>query len=50
MAALPPKGAFCSHARMRYVACVECKKRKIKCSVWCPDCGFTWMLGEGVLG
>lgn len=46
-----PKGATCSHARMRYVACGECARAgRPKCAVLCPDCGFYWMIYEGVFG
>lgn len=48
---LPPRGAFCSHRRMRYVACAECKTAGLSsCAVECPDCGFYWMTSEGTLG
>lgn len=48
---LPPKGAFCTHRRMRYRSCGGscCAKRKF-CFVECPDCGLTWSFFEGVFG
>jgi len=47
---LPPDGAFCSHKKMHYTSCSECKKKKKICAVKCPDCGLYWMLYEGVFG
>ncbi len=46
---MPPKGAFCLHPRMRYVSCGSalCKR---PCRVECPDCGLSWMFGEGEFG
>lgn len=44
---MPPKGAFCTHKRMRYQSCGNCPR---PCMVTCPDCGLTWMLYEGALG
>lgn len=47
----PPPGAYCTHRRMRYVACESCKEagRRV-CQVACPDCGLTWMFNEGTNG
>lgn len=42
-----PKGAYCSHDRMRYTSCGSCKHN---CSVKCHDCGLTWMFNEGIHG
>lgn len=50
-ASLPPKGAFCEHARMKYTVCDHCKKRGIRvCGVACPSCGLTWTFFEGEFG
>lgn len=47
--ALPPRGAFCVHRRMRKISCGSemCVR---PCRVECPDCGLSWMLYEGILG
>lgn len=42
-----PKGAFCTHRRMRYFKCPACPR---PCAVECPDCGLGWQLYEGVHG
>ena len=44
--AIPPAGAFCTHARMRYVSC-GCGRRA--CYLECP-CGLDWSLDEGAYG
>jgi hypothetical protein len=46
MAELPPKSAFCSHTKMEYESCEYCEKKKKKCRLECPDCGFYWLLEE----
>lgn len=46
-----PRGAYCSHRRMRWRTCDGCKKAGARpCCVECPDCGLGWMLGEGTHG
>jgi hypothetical protein len=46
-----PRGAFCSHSRMKWTHCDSCKKSgKKPCAVTCPDCGLYWMANEGVRG
>jgi hypothetical protein len=45
-----PRGAFCSHSRMRWTSCDSCAKKGFKCAVTCPDCGFYWMINEGKYG
>ena len=45
-----PKSAFCSHSKMHYASCDECKAKKFKCYVKCPDCKFIWNLYEGIYG
>lgn len=43
----PPRGAYCTHRRMRYKKCSACTS---PCQVICPDCGLGWMFREGHLG
>lgn len=44
---LPPRGAFCTHRRMRAVSCGStlCPK---PCRVECPDCELYWLFEEGL--
>lgn len=45
------KGLSCTHRRMRGEACIYCVERGIKvCRYECPDCGLSWVLGEGERG
>lgn len=52
--AMPPRGAFCSHSRMRLKKCSEsCAAwlhSRSLCTLYCPDCGFEWSRFEGVYG
>jgi hypothetical protein len=41
------RGMFCEHRRMRLAKCEYCKT---PCRVECPDCGLSWMFGEGIFG
>ncbi len=49
------RGITCTHRRMRGAPCSECARRgppwSRLCRVYeCPDCGLTWMTGEGERG
>ena len=37
------KGITCTHKKMRYMKCQNCKK---SCRVECPDCGLYWMFED----
>lgn len=43
-------GMACEHKRMRYGTCGNPMHAGKPCFVKCPDCGFTWMMYEGVYG
>ena len=44
----PPKGAYCTHARMQYRSCGdEGGMCKAPCRVECPDCGLFWLFEDG---
>lgn len=40
----------CSHEKSRLVPCGGGACNGRPCTWKCPDCGFTWQLGEGIYG